>query len=534
MEDYGFGSGIFTRIFRKFLKDVPDENTIEYVFTQKNFSIDKALELIHLDTTIDSSILEELDLSIKSLGAKIVAFGLDNKIKAYFDFLELDTAPFEILYDKLNNLNNCNKERLEDLALTLEKTKCLINFLRKNKNTIGTSFHLTITTRRILEYIVRIEELINLKTNIKSKQHWQAIFEEYIVYSKQKNSIVRFIAHHIDLIAIEIVEHNANKGGKYIAESKSEFWSFFRRSLLGGGLIAIFALFKIAIGNLGLSHFQNAMFYSVNYAACFIIVKQVGGIIATKQPAVTASTLAKGFDVKDDLKIDSIQKITVLVKKVARSQFISMLGNFLMALLFACGITLLLNVIGLDNILHEDKPAYLIKHTVPSSSLVFFAVIAGLFLALSGLISGFIDNKIVASKMAYRIRNSKWFFGNGDFIKKNGGQLMGNICLGFFLGSAFLLSYILPFEIDIRHIAFSSANVGYAIMNQDFSSNIILLAILGVLLIGFINFIVSFSITLFLALKSRGANFRILPQLTVSIIKDWFKNPLDYFIYINK
>ena len=530
MEDYGFSTGIRTRFFRKILKDVPDDNTIECFLRQTGFSIEKALELLNLDTTINSGILEELDLSIKALGAEVVAFGLDNKIKAYFDVLKLKTTPFEVLYQDLSSLTHCNEERLKDLATALENTKALIHFLRKNKNIIGTSIHLTVTTRRILEYIQRIEELIDLKANIYSTHHWENIFNNYILYSKQKNSIRKFISRHTDLVALEIVEHNANKGGKYIAENKHEYWSFFKRSLLGGGIIAVFALLKIGIDDLVFDQFQRALFYSMNYAICFVLVKQLGGIIATKQPAVTASTLAKGIDVNDDLKIDSIQNITVLVRKVSRSQFISMVGNFIMAILFACGITLLLNIMGFNEILQADKPTYLINSAIPSYSLVFFAIIAGIFLALAGLISGFIDNKIVASKIAYRLGNRKYYFGSTNFIKKKGGELIGNISLGFFLGCAFLLSFVFPFPVDIRHIAFSSANIGYSIMNQDFSFSIILLAILGVLLIGLINFIVSFAITLFLALKSRGANFKILPKLITSIMKDWIKNPLGYYI----
>ena len=253
MEDYGFSSGLLTRLSRKLLKDIPDENTIEYYLSQKGVSIVQALELLNLENSIDSHILEELDLSIKALGAKVVAFGLDNKIKSYFDVLNQDTSPLEILFQELSTLHDCKKDRLIELSSTLEKSKSLILFLRKNKNVIGTSFHLTVTTRRIIEYIDRLQELINLKANINSKQYWEEIFKKHIVYTKKKNSIRRFITRHIDLVALEIVEHNANKGEKYIAENRRENWSFFRKALLGGGIISIFTMFKFVIDYLGIN-----------------------------------------------------------------------------------------------------------------------------------------------------------------------------------------------------------------------------------------------------------------------------------------
>lgn len=533
MEDYGFSSGLLRRLFRKILPEVPNKNTIEYVLFTSNNSVEEALAQINFKTIANSSIAKELDLSIKALVAKVVAFGLDNSIKEKFDYLQLDTSPFEVLFEKLNNLTNCKEDLISDFMTQLQTTQFLIVLLRKSKHQIGTNFHLTIRTRKILEYITQINKLLSLKLNINSKKHWETLFKNYIAYSKYKNSIRRFTVRHADLVALEIVEHTSNKGEKYIANSSEEYWSFFLKSLLGGSIISVFALFKIYFENYQLSPLQNALFFSCNYALCFILVKQLGGIIATKQPAVTASALAKGIDANDDLKIDSIQTITTLVKQVSRSQFISIAGNFLMALFTSCIITCLLIAAGFDTVLKTIHSNYLIDNTLPTFSLVVFASVAGFFLAFSGLISGYIDNKVVASNFSHRIRNNKLLLKSerlANFIHKKSGALTGNIFLGFCLGSAFLLSYLLPISVDIRHIAFSAANVGYAVISQPFNYNIIFLALSGVLLIGVINFIVSFSLTLLLALESRGASFRLLPQIIKSVLKDFILQPLSYFV----
>jgi len=537
MEDYGFSSGLRRRLFRKILPEVANERTIEYFLLKNENSVEQVLALLNLKKLGNSHVLKELDLSIKALGAKVVAFGLDNSIKAKFDDLQLNAQPFEVLFEKLSTIESCDQSTTNNLMAQLESAQFLIVLLRKNKHKIGTNFHLTITTRKILEYINQIKILLTLKSNFQSEEHWEEILNRYIEYSKHKNSIRRFIIRHTDLVALEIVEHTSNKGEKYIANSQQEYWSFFLKSLIGGSIISIFALFKIAFEYHQLNPLQNALFFSFNYALCFVLVKQLGGIIATKQPAVTASAIAKGIDKNDDLKIDSIQNITTLIRKVSKSQFISILGNLLMALLFSCLLTFLLKFFGFNQVLNTIKPTYLIKNTVPSGNLVFFAAIAGFFLALSGLISGYIDNKVVASKLAYRIRNSALLFksdGLANFIDKKSGALAGNITLGFFLGTAFLLGDLLPIPIDIRHIAFSSANIGYSIMYEGFNYNIILLALLGAILIGTINFVVSFSITLFLALKSRGASFQILPTVIKNVLKDFIRRPIGYFIYTKR
>jgi len=526
MEEYGFSSGLLSRLFRKILPVVPDKNTVEYVLLHEADAVDSVLSALDLERISDSAIAKQLDLSIKALCSKVIAFGLDSNIKGKYNFLALDSAPFEDLLEKINYLTGCKREETLILTASLEAIDVLIINLRKNKNKIGTNFHLTMTTRRMLEYTNRIKELLDLKLNINSKKHWENILTTFIEYSKYKNSIRRYIGRHSDLVALEIVEHTSNRGGKYIAEGRKEYWSFFYKSLFGGGIIAVFALFKIAIDAYQFGQFSNAFLFSLNYALCFIVVKELGGIIATKQPAMTASRIAKDIDKQNDLKIDSIKSITTLVGKVFRSQFISILGNFLMALTLACLIMYFFHTFGFENFTKIVKPEYLIKNAVPTPKLFFFAAIAGFFLALSGLISGYIENKVVASNIPYRIFNNQLFLRSkrlANFVEKKAGALLGNICLGFFLGTAFLLSNLLPFQIDIRHIAFSSANVGYAITNYDFDTNTILFALLGVLLIGFVNLIVSFSITLYLALKSRGASFRLIPKLMMTISKNFFR-----------
>ncbi|MDC8002580.1 hypothetical protein POV27_00825 [Aureisphaera galaxeae] len=522
MEDYGFSSGLISRLFRKILPIVPEAHTIEYILLKEEDPVPYALNLLDFGTLSNGVISNQLDLSIKALCSKVIAFGLDSNIKGKYSFLQLNSKPFETLLEKVNHLTQCKREEIEGITASLKAIESLITDLRKNKNKIGTNFHLTITTRRILEYTRRIKELLHLKQNIESKEAWEHLFLKYIAYAEHKNSIRRYIDRHSDLVALEIIEHTSNKGEKYIAEGRKGYWNFFYRSLLGGGLISVFALFKIMIDSYQLPQLNNAYWYSINYALCFVLVKKVGGIIATKQPAMTASTIAKNIDKQDDLKIDSIQSITILVKKVFRSQFVSILGNFIMALMLAGIIMYSLRAFGAENFTRAVDSEYLIQNAVPSFGLLFFSAVAGLFLALSGLVSGYFDNKAVASNFAYRIQNSSLFFNSkrlARYVEKKAGAILGNISLGFFLGSAFLLSNLLPFSIDIRHIAFSSANVGYAVMNQDFNMSMILLALSGALLIGLVNLIVSFSITLYLALKSRGASFRLVPKILTNLFR---------------
>lgn len=531
MEDYGFSSGLMSRVYRKILPLSPEQNTVEYILTKTKNPIATALELVDLEREPNQAICKELDLSIVAICSKIVAFGLDHYIRNKLIFIAADAEAIDRLAAQLNTSIQLTEQNILELKESLDNVECTVINLRKNKNKIGTNLHLTIVTRRTLEYIWRAKELLDLKLNINSKTHWENLFLNYISYDKKKNSISRFVGRHADLVVLEVIEHTAKQGEKYIAENRKEYMIFFYRSLLGGGLISLFALVKIMVESNKFSQLSNAWYYSVNYALCFVIVKLVGGIIATKQPAMTASTIAKNIDKNNDLELDSVQNVIHLDRKVFSTQFISLFGNFLMAFLLSCFIALIVQIFNIDMVTNAINPKYLMKQNMPTTNLIMYSAIAGFYLAFSGLISGYFDNKVVASNVAYRIRESKLFFKSvwfSNFMDKKSGALVGNISLGFFLGCTFLLSNFSSISFDIRHIAFSSANLGYAIVNGSFSYKIILFALAGVFITGMVNFLVSFSITLFLTLKSRGARYDKILSVFLSTLVDFIKNPKEY------
>jgi len=536
LDDYGFSAGLISRVFIKILPSLPEEGSFEFFIIKNKKELDVIINSIDFQNIERSYIAEELNVSIKALCSKISAFGLDNNIYSKFRFLELESDSFEALLTEINTLESCDEKRIQEFISLLEKIENNIHLLRIYKRKIGVNLHQTMTTRRILEYIERTKELLDLKLNLNSRNRWEEMIKSHLDYAKKKHSIRRFIERHLDLLALEVVEHTSTQGEKYIAENNKEYWRFFYKSMLGGAIISLFALAKVYFDSYQLEPLGYAFLFSLNYAICFILVKEIGGIIATKQPAMTASTIAKNIDRNDDLEIDSINVIVAVIKKALGSQFISLVGNFLMALIFAIVTFKIFQLGGVHDSLGIE-PVNLMQEIMPTAQLIGFAAVAGFFLALSGLISGYIDNKTVVSKIAFRISNSRLFLNSSTlarFIQNRGGALIGNLSLGFFLGSAFLLSYLLPLPIDIRHIAFSSSYLGYSIVSQPFDNLIIIKAIIGVLLIGFTNFIVSFSITLLLTLKSRGAKTSLIPRLIAHSIKDFIRHPLDYFIVRKK
>lgn len=89
---------------------------------------------------------------------------------------------------------------------------------------------------------------------------------------------------------------------------------------------------------------------------------------------------------------------------------------------------------------------------------------------------------------------------------------MGNLLFGLMLGGAGFIGFIFGLPIDIRHVAFASANLGYALGALDFGLDAANLAwvVLGVTLIALTNLLVSFVLALWVALRARNLGMRAM------------------------
>jgi site-specific recombinase len=188
------------------------------------------------------------------------------------------------------------------------------------------------------------------------------------------------------------------------------------------------------------------------------------------------------------------------------------------------------------------KGAHLLHDLHPWQSLALFhAAIAGVFLFLSGLISGYYDNQSLYHRVPERLRRVKWLrslLGEqrlarfADYIELNLGALAGNFLFGCMLGSTPIIGSLLGLPLDIRHVAFASANLAYGLEALEFDLvwQSITIGAVGVILIGLTNLIVSFSLAMRVALRSRGIQREDTSGLTVKLACSAFlSKPRDFF-----
>ena len=420
-------------------------------------------------------------------------------------------------------------------------TQCsdAIKTMVKDSQENGTSLRQNFVIRQLDTLVQRLLVLLDFIDNNHHVEipRFLRFLRNSIRLRNTRNSVRRFIYDNISLLSLQILDHKSKTGEHYITTTRSEFFSFFYSSLKGGMIVAVMVLLKIILHNLHLPLFWEAMSYSLLYAIGFVFIQVIGATLATKQPAMTASSIAATMDQEDSTHTS----LAIMISKIWRSQFISFVGNLLasfpFAMLLAYGYKTLTGNPVCDNSASQE----LLSSIHPVESLcLWYACITGFFLFISGVFSGWVDNKIVFSNIPARILNLSSFRKKSgsprmqkvvNYLEHSGGALAGNVLLVFLLGTAAFIGKITALPYDIRHITFSAGNLAVGFFNQDFaiSSSYFIQCVLGVLGIGFFNFLISFSLALTIAIRSRRIDMSKYFSLRKVIWSYFRKHPVSFF-----
>jgi site-specific recombinase len=393
----------------------------------------------------------------------------------------------------------------------------------------GTSVRLSYMIRRSAQTLRRIDDLcrlidaglVNGQAGLRRQEvveRWSALVRSALAAEGQRRSLRSHVGSGVSMLAMRVTENAARTGEHYIAETRVAYRAMWLAAMGAGGLIGAMALLKIFAGKLDLAPAGYAIGYSLIYGLGFVIIYMLHLTVATKQPAMTAQTLA-GY--LGDLhaggarRVADLDRVVELFAAVARTQTAAILGNVVVAFPMALLLSLLFVALSGAPPIDEAKAAHLLADLDIAGWALPYAAIAGVFLFLSGVLTGYFDNHASYTRLGQRIERLAWLrrlagparAGRiGAYLEANLGGLLGNFLFGCMLGTAGTIGMILGLPIDIRHIAFSSANLGYALAGFGFSLPWQALAwgLLGVFAIGAVNLLVSFWLALWMAMRARA------------------------------
>ena len=558
------------RISYKFLPPVEDENTVSYIISKvlfnpksdsnyiKNINPEDGSEFFKLMEIEKISTLPKVKkellisaniLALRSVGNALEA-GIAKMVPEYKNF----DNPFVALQSELDSLIGRFKEDenlqinskdvdYKQIKIYLQQCLDFVDKAFKNASKFGISSKINQSLLKIRQQLKRIQDIIPILVVDNEEDiliNSKNLVSNTLKYNSHRNNVRELIDDSTRLISHLITSHTAETGTHYIATSSKEYLKMFWKASGGGIIVGFLCIFKMMMSYSHGSEFSHAVLYSLNYAFGFIIIYLLGFTLATKQPAMTAATMAKVLS--DESSSDkNYKEFANLVAKLSRTQFIAFVGNVLWSFPVALAIIYGMNWF-LDKNFAVAKADKLLKDLNPiESKAILHACIAGFFLFISGIISGNISNSSIFNQVPERIsqspflnqvigaKNSKKL---SDFYTKHWAGIISNFWFGIFLGVIAPLGVFLGLDLDIRHITFSAGNFALALYGKgfDIDTYTFVISLVTIFLIGAFNFIVSFGLSMLLAFRSRKVNFGELTIIYKTILKYFIKNPLRFFI----
>jgi site-specific recombinase len=556
----GFWLELAKRIGQRLLPAPPDDSQLidimHLVFSQDcdhqwingvsdETWLELALALGLYEFNLDNAAQENVLAAVRALSYRIAGTALDRELLLaepmleYFDspFLAQNAALIPILERARVGETSPTDGDFREIDVLLDQCIEVLDHTRRKAGENGISIRLTYLLAQLHQLIRRQRELLEF---IVAEDHVaQSIRLMKVLCSavKTRHHINGFMGESVSLLSRNITDHASRHGEHYIAEDRAAWWGMARSAAGAGAIIGVMAMLKIQLSTLHLPPLTEGFAYGLNYSIGFVLIYLLGFTVATKQPAMTASVIAATLV---DARPRDLESLGDLAQNVIRSQFVAVLGNVGLALPVAFLIAYAWPVLFGNLMITSEIAIHQLEGMDPwNSGAIFFAAVAGVGLFLSGLVSGYFDNQARYHQLASRIAVSpalKWLGTRqankfGYYLDAHYGAILGNLFFGMYLGFLSDLGKLTGLPVDIRHVAFSSANLGTALATLDISKfeELFLWAVLGVFVIALVNLIVSFSLALYVALKSKNLGLINVAELGGLLLQRFLLHPLGFF-----
>ncbi len=592
----GFFSELWRRIVHRLFPAITDPGSLRdclnLVFHRRddciwleNIPVELKLRFWHGLRLIDADVpqnlgdekiwLESLSQMLNAadvLAIRIGAMGLEPELVRLSPRIEEHDSPFMALAGEAQQLSAAYRKYLIDgespadderqLMVLIDQCREVILRVRARAASVGTSLSLTYLLWRLEQSLRRLEIIVRML----SMRHqaavetqttgtlpdappadtptlpalWLEFLGNAIRCEGQRQSIREHISGTIGLLALRVTENASRAGEHYITGTREEYLQMWRSAMGAGFIVGFMALLKVYSSQAALAPLGYFLAYSLNYAFGFMFIHVLHLTLATKQPAMTASTIAGAIgEIRGRMR--DVEKLATLVVDLIRSQIAAILGNVLVAIPTAILISIIVARISGQPLMSPEKAHKLIHELSPLDSLALFhAAIAGVCLFIAGLISGYYDNLASYERMRERIEHARWLqrlLGTARlarfaiYMDNNLGALAGNFFLGVMLALVGTLGFLIGLPIDVRHVTLSSANFGLALASLDFAVDgaTVGITLLGIALVGLVNLSVSFSLALWVAMRSRGVAFSQTRMLVAILFRRLIKSPKHFF-----
>lgn len=453
------------------------------------------------------------------LGSQVASLGISKHIRRHLGKKQISESSFVKLAMAIN------REESDSLILD-EVSKCRLNLqdVRKTIEESGVSVDLIYHMEKIEALLNRIEMILYLR-------HSDHEEEQSLIISRFIGKLIRdelmslrvkdYIRQNLHMLTRKIVERAGDKGDTYIAQTIPERRHLFIAASWAGVLTAFTAIIKYWIGLANFALFFEGFFFFINYAIGFLLMQHWHLALSSKQPAYTASALSKKFE---SFKVTKeLSEIILEVRKVSYSQFIASFANLLWVVPVAFILDWLWLLTSGEHIISSHVvPDVVAKHDPFTSLTIPFAMLTGVLLWFSSVVAGWTENWIVFRNIPVLIKENtilKNLFGKerayeiAQGFSSFMGGVAGNLSIALFLAAPIIIGKITGIPLDIRHVTLSAGTITLAFSSMAWSLDnwpLFLNMFLSIMMIGIMNFGVSFYCAIRMAALARNVDSRYL------------------------
>ena len=472
---------------------------------------------------------QQIVAAMEVLSYRITSIGLEPELVRNHAAIERHESPFltqnaemRAFVDEWRSAATDKREHAVDgrqIDVLLDQCTEIIAKIRKQAAKTGASVSLTTLLVRLEQSITRFRELMELLEAPPAMRNAQSVtlFLQLVEAVNRRHSVRDLFRQTSQLLAQRITGHAGKTGEAYITSTRREYFGLFRAAVGAGFLVALMAFAKIALAEGSFAPFVEALRYSALYAGGFVLMSMCHWALATKQPAMTANRIAQSMDAREGK--DRLEGLAEIIVRTLRSQFIALFGNFAMVIPLPIILSIAYLMQTATPYVTPVQADYLLHQIDPLAWTTWlWAAITGLWLFLSGLISGYYDNRAAYGRIPQRLaqlRGLRRLLGTrltqrfADWVEHNLGAIAGSFYFGIMLGSTGALGKILGLPLDTLHVTFSTANTAYAAMglSEPLAAIDWARAAAGIAVIGSLNLGVSFALALIVAMRSQGVEF---------------------------
>jgi site-specific recombinase len=413
---------------------------------------------------------------------QIRAAGFAPEVRSRMSTEALESSPFHTLsadFDALRDAWLAHREgrgSTEALELRVRHFRAKVDACRHAAATVythldahGISVNLVFRVRQLRGRVLRVHALLDCLLGARAEANTAQLFSHLASVGQRQRSLRALFSQSTSLLAAKVAERSSELGEHYITRTRDEYRAMLGSAAGGGALTALTTALKFLVMAIGMTAFWHGVWFSVVYAASFVMIQLLHFTLATKQPAMTAPAMAAKL--RDFSDASALQDFVDEVTHLVRSQVAAVFGNVVVVFPVVLLISGAIQLLSGKPMVNAETAAHVLHSLALLGPCLLFAAFTGVLLFSASIIAGWVENWFVLHRLDSAIRYNphvtrrlgvvradRW----AHFMRHNISGFASNISLGFMLGLLPAIFDFLGLGLDVRHVTLSTGQLAAA------------------------------------------------------------------------